>query len=258
MIAKYNRISFYWGVPGILLPIAGIFVLICLPEPDYIALPIFIIFMITGRILLLVGLAYYAKAKERRWTWCFIALLGLVGLIVLLSLDDRSQSALPEKTYPSVASNTSVLAVVSLVLGGISLFAFGLPGIPGLILGSRALRAIKRNPETVSGKLLAIIGIILSAIGIALVILILLSFGYVAVKHGSYGVALVLLFLSLGVLGLIIFFCFRDKEKTVSVIIKQDRCKLCDREINESEMAYVVDGGILCFECEKKLPISEL
>jgi hypothetical protein len=39
--------------------------------------------------------------------------------------------------------------------------------------------------------------------------------------------------------------------------IKGDRCRICDRKITESEKAYVVDGELLCVECEGKLPESE-
>lgn len=254
MIAKYNRRSFYWGVPGVLLLIGGIFVLACSSETDYIALPIFIVFIVAGRILLLVGLAYYAKAKGRSWAWCFFALLGIIGLIALLLLKDRTESVLSEETYPGVASRTSGLAVCSLVLGFLSFITFGLSGIPGLFLGRRALREIKRNPGTVSGQLLAVIGIILSAIGIMPIILILLIICYVAVCDGRYGVALVLLSLSLGVLGLLLLLWFWDKEKPAYVTIKEDRYKVCDRKINEWEKAYIVDDRIICPECEKKLP----
>lgn len=39
--------------------------------------------------------------------------------------------------------------------------------------------------------------------------------------------------------------------------IKGDRCRICDKKIDESERAYVLDGEFLCVECEGKLPESE-
>lgn len=39
--------------------------------------------------------------------------------------------------------------------------------------------------------------------------------------------------------------------------VKGNRCRICDKKIDESEMAYVVDGELLCVECERKLSESE-
>ena len=39
--------------------------------------------------------------------------------------------------------------------------------------------------------------------------------------------------------------------------VEGDKCRICDKKINESEMAYVVDGELLCVECERKLSESE-
>ncbi len=49
-------------------------------------------FLVTvlGTVLLLVGLAYYAKAKGRHPAWCLAALLSWVGLIVLGVLSGKA------------------------------------------------------------------------------------------------------------------------------------------------------------------------
>jgi hypothetical protein len=39
--------------------------------------------------------------------------------------------------------------------------------------------------------------------------------------------------------------------------VKVDKCRICDKKIDESEMAYVVDGELLCIECERKISESE-
>lgn len=39
--------------------------------------------------------------------------------------------------------------------------------------------------------------------------------------------------------------------------VNGDKCRICNKRIDESEMAYVVDGGLLCTECEQKLSESE-
>lgn len=79
MIAKYNNISLTCGIPGIILQIAG----------RLIGQPVVII---AGTVLLMVGLAYYAKAKGRSPAWCLMGFLSLVGLIVLACLKDCSKN----------------------------------------------------------------------------------------------------------------------------------------------------------------------
>ena len=46
--------------------------------------------MLLGTALLLVGFAYYAKAKGRSPAWCLVAFLSCVGLIILALLKDKS------------------------------------------------------------------------------------------------------------------------------------------------------------------------
>ncbi|RPJ30974.1 MAG: hypothetical protein EHM35_12395 [Planctomycetaceae bacterium] len=93
MIAKYNRLSFVFGVPGIVMQIAGNFQrgpdgLMTLPGAGLVLL---------GTVLLMIGLAYYAKAKGRSPAWCLMALLSIIGLLVLAWLKDRSTIPLTEE-----------------------------------------------------------------------------------------------------------------------------------------------------------------
>lgn len=76
MINRYNKISFAWGIPGIVLQIAG----------NLIGYPLV---SCLGTALLMVGLAYYAKAKGRTPIWCLLGLLSIFGLIVLACLSNR-------------------------------------------------------------------------------------------------------------------------------------------------------------------------
>lgn len=75
MIRKYNRISLVVGIPGLLVQLAGF-----MTEQPFLK--------VVGTLLLLVGLAYYAKAKGRNPAWCLMALLSIVGLLVLAILKD--------------------------------------------------------------------------------------------------------------------------------------------------------------------------
>ena len=93
MIARYNKLSLAWGVPGIILQIVGEIMRTSSPQEGVGKLlagdPV-IGFLVTlaGTVLLLVGLAYYAKAKGRSPAWSLMAFLSLVGLIVLACLKD--------------------------------------------------------------------------------------------------------------------------------------------------------------------------
>ena len=70
MIARYNNISLLAGVPGIILQVVG----------NIYKMPLV---MALGTVLLLIGFAYYAKAKGRNPAWGLMALLSCIGLIVL-------------------------------------------------------------------------------------------------------------------------------------------------------------------------------
>ncbi|MDC0284917.1 DUF4190 domain-containing protein [Mariniblastus sp.] len=64
-------------------------------------------------------------------------------------------------------STTSGLAITSLVLGLLSLFGACLTGIPGLIFGIVGLGEINRSRGRVSGRGVAVCGIVFSSLGIA-------------------------------------------------------------------------------------------
>ena len=89
MIAKYNRWSFVFGVPGIVMQIAGYF-MAGLGQGATASLGAF--FMVFGIFALMIGLAYYAKAKGQSWAWCVAAFLSVLGLLLLLLLEDKSGS----------------------------------------------------------------------------------------------------------------------------------------------------------------------
>jgi hypothetical protein len=87
MIAKYNRWSFMFGIPGIALQIAGRFIVDSQqPGPRLLGG----LSMMCGTVLLVIGLSYYAKAKGRSSAWCLMGLLSIIGLLVLALLKDRS------------------------------------------------------------------------------------------------------------------------------------------------------------------------
>ncbi len=81
MIKEYNNISLTWGIPGIALQIAG----------NVIGQPLI---LVLGTVLLMIGLAYYAKAKGRSPAWCLMGFLSIIGLIVLACLKDLEKESL--------------------------------------------------------------------------------------------------------------------------------------------------------------------
>lgn len=65
-----------YGVPGLLLQIGG----------NVAGYPIL---SLLGSILLLVGLAFYAKGKGRHPAWCLLGFLSIIGIIILACLKDK-------------------------------------------------------------------------------------------------------------------------------------------------------------------------
>ena len=91
------------------------------------------------------------------------------------------------ETAPPAASGeakTETLAIISLIAGILSLivsFCCGFLGFPfpiaAIILGLISLSKIKKDPENLKGKGLAIGGIICGAVGIVLLVLAIILFG---------------------------------------------------------------------------------
>ena len=75
MIKSHNNTSLAFGIPGLILQVAG----------QVMGQPIV---LLVGTVLLMVGLAFYAKAKGRSPAWCLMGFLSLIGLIVLACLKD--------------------------------------------------------------------------------------------------------------------------------------------------------------------------
>ena len=73
-----------------------------------------------GTIALGVGFGIYAKGKARSWAWSFLALAGLIGLIILLIVPEKApDSELPEKEKPgSLALARIVGQMIEEVLAG--------------------------------------------------------------------------------------------------------------------------------------------
>jgi hypothetical protein len=85
MIKQYNNVSMAIGAPGLVIQTVGVIA----------GGPIGILGFLAGTALLLVGLAYYAKAKGQHPVWCLFGLGSIVGLVVLSLLPDRAKDGQP-------------------------------------------------------------------------------------------------------------------------------------------------------------------
>lgn len=84
MIKRYNNLSLAIAIPGLIIQVAGRFMMAG-PQATLGSL-----MTIVGTVMLLTGFAYYAKAKGRSPVWCLVAFLSIIGLIILALLKDKS------------------------------------------------------------------------------------------------------------------------------------------------------------------------
>ena len=92
MIKKYNNISLAIGIPGLILQLYGTFEQVS-------------ILSILGSIALIVGLAFYAKAKARHPAWGLLGLLSILGMIILALIPDKSS----DQSTKSIGLFTKIL-----------------------------------------------------------------------------------------------------------------------------------------------------
>jgi hypothetical protein len=98
MIARYNRKSLIFGVPGLVLQIGGnaaVQLSKTAAANAHSIAGIGAIACLIGTVLFLVGLAFYAKAKGRHPAWCLMAFLSIIGVLVLAGLKDNAPSDTP-------------------------------------------------------------------------------------------------------------------------------------------------------------------
>ena len=88
MIKRYNRISLAVGLPGAIIQFIGL----------EMRTPVGHVTMAIGTILLMVGLAYYLKAKGHTPVWCLLAFLSWIGIIILFFFQDRLKQQTEEKS----------------------------------------------------------------------------------------------------------------------------------------------------------------
>ena len=93
MIMEYNRKSYYFGVPGIILQTSGRIMTVNIQEQANLGA----FYMLVGTALLITGFVFYTKAKSRAPAWCLFAFLSIIGVIVLACLKDKSVTETTER-----------------------------------------------------------------------------------------------------------------------------------------------------------------
>lgn len=90
MDQRLNKVSLLWGLPGIILQWVGFAVgQVAEVEADLGLALVALAMQLTGTIALIVGLAFYAKAKGRNPAWGLLGLLTILGIIALALLKDH-------------------------------------------------------------------------------------------------------------------------------------------------------------------------
>lgn len=99
MDKRLNRISLWWGIPGLLVQAGGVVIdggsNAAGAGPELGGLMILV-----GAVMLIVGLGYYARAKGHHWVWGLLGLISLLGLIILGLMPDRRRIAPSATTTP--------------------------------------------------------------------------------------------------------------------------------------------------------------
>jgi len=99
MIKKYNNISLAFGIPGLIIQAYG-------------AISQIPIITLWGAILLIIGLCYYAKSKNRHPAWGLLGLLSIIGLIILALFPDKAS----DSSTKCISSFTKILLVFFMLI----------------------------------------------------------------------------------------------------------------------------------------------
>ena len=96
MIPEYNSKSLAIGLPGLLFQIGGALARMYLihkhgGELNAALFWTTLVVQVIGSIMLIVGLAYYAKAKGYHGALGFLGVLSCIGLVILAVLPDRAK-----------------------------------------------------------------------------------------------------------------------------------------------------------------------
>ncbi len=163
MIRRYNNISLAIGIPGLILQIIGATVAAMGAKEETPSL-LGVLISLIGSGMLIIALAYYAKAKGRHWAWCLFGFLSLMGILVLFLLADRAVTPAKPEEAGEFLLIISDKANAAFWLGILSLpFCVLFP--LAIIFGILGLREVRAGKGILIGKARAITGIVLGFLG---------------------------------------------------------------------------------------------
>ena len=163
MIRRYNNISLAVGIPGLIVQIIGVTVAVIGAKEEQPS-PLGVLISLIGSGMLIIGLAYYAKAKGRRWVWCFFGFFSLMGILVLFLLADRVVTPAKPEEAGDFLLIISDKANAAFWLGILSLPLCVLFPL-AIIFGILGLREVSAGKGILIGKARAITGIVLGFLG---------------------------------------------------------------------------------------------
>lgn len=117
----------------------------------------------TGSVLLICGLALYARAKGRTGWWGLMGLVSIPGLLVLALLPDLLPAPAGEGDRPHLLARVTVYLGVMGIIPLLGLFC----SVLAVVCGVAALVRCKRHPEF-GGRAAAITGMVLGCLFLVL------------------------------------------------------------------------------------------
>jgi len=125
--------------------------------------------ILLGSVLWFYGCYTIAKGEGRHGSWATIGILFLMGLIILICLEDVNS-----KKWNKTAIVSFIISIIGLIFG-LGLSSFGIISMLSIILGIVSARKISKNSEKLKGKRFAITGTIFGGLGLILPLWILTS-----------------------------------------------------------------------------------
>ena len=110
MIAKYNRKSLAFGLPGILIQVCCVVINETATSPALLAVSPVV--LLVGFALLMTGVYFYVKSKGRNPAWSVLACFSFLGLIILACLKDHALNLVCKKCSEAT-SDTSLVTCPS-------------------------------------------------------------------------------------------------------------------------------------------------
>ncbi len=125
--------------------------------------------ILVGSVLWFYGCYMIVKGEGRHGSFAIIGILSLIGLIILICLEDVNS-----KKWNKTAIASFIISIMGLIWG-LGLSSFGIIPMLSIILGIISAQKIRKNSDKIKGKRFAITSIILGGVGLIFPLWILTS-----------------------------------------------------------------------------------